>query len=102
MSESQNLTFKVMVKVEQDDGEFHAFCPALKGLHAGGATEDEAIENVKLAAMDYVSSLMRHGDPLPVGIGVEVERAAVKSKTTKTRPATLVAREVTASVPCVA
>ena len=60
------LSFTVVIEPEHD-GTFHAFCPGLKGLHVDGRTEREALDNATQAAYAYVSSLIRHGDPLPIG-----------------------------------
>ncbi len=63
----RDITFRVCVVVEPDEGRFHAYCPALKGLHVDGETKKEALENAKEAAVVYVSSLVKHGSPLPIG-----------------------------------
>ena len=60
--------FKVQVVIEPDGTGFHAYCPALKGLHTCGDTEEEALQNAKDAATAYLRSLMKHGDPIPIGI----------------------------------
>lgn len=70
--------FRVEIIVEPDDGIFHAYCPALKGLHTCGDTEEEAFSNAKDAAMAYLLSLVKHRDPIPVGI--------LAPKTTKATP----------------
>lgn len=49
----------------EDDGGYHAFCPALPGCHSQGDTYDEAIENIKDAMRLYIESLIAHGEPLP-------------------------------------
>ena len=67
----RDVQFSVDVVVEPDDGVFHAYCPALKGLHVGGQTEDEALENVKDAVELYLMSLIKHGEPIPVGVTTE-------------------------------
>jgi predicted RNase H-like HicB family nuclease len=60
--------YEVLAVVEEDEGGlYHGFCPALKGLHTSGKTVDETIENVKHAAVAYFLSLIKHGDPIPVG-----------------------------------
>jgi len=56
---------RVRVVVEPDGEGFHAYCPALKGLHAPGATEAEALANAGDAALAYIESLIKHGDPIP-------------------------------------
>lgn len=67
MMEIRTIKVRVRFIAEPDDGGFHVYCPELKGLHVGGATEDEAFENARHAAEAYLMSLIRHNDPLPVG-----------------------------------
>jgi predicted RNase H-like HicB family nuclease len=66
---SQTLHFRatLSVVIEKDGESFHAFCPGLKGLHVDGSTEEEALQNAAEAANSYIASLVRHGDPLPIG-----------------------------------
>lgn len=74
MSAAQRRTvvnFTVAILVEPDDDQFHAFCPALKGLHVGGRTEEEAVKNARAGAIIYLESLINHGDPIPVGVTIE-------------------------------
>lgn len=59
----ETLTIEIIVELDED--EFHAFCPALKGLHVDGCTQAEALKNAADAVSLYVESLIRHGDPLP-------------------------------------
>jgi predicted RNase H-like HicB family nuclease len=61
------MIFKVRVMVEKDEGSYHAFCPDLKGLHVDGDTPEEAFAVAKDAVAAYIESLIRHGDPIPVG-----------------------------------
>ncbi len=63
-----NIGFRIEVVVEPDDGGFHAYCPALQGLHTCGDTKEEALSNARDAAVAYLQSSMKHGDPIPVGI----------------------------------
>lgn len=62
------IGFRIEVIVEPDDIGFHAYCPALKGLHTYGDTKEGAIENAKDAAIAYLESSIKHRDPIPVGI----------------------------------
>jgi predicted RNase H-like HicB family nuclease len=62
------VKFVVRVFIEPDEDGFHAYCPALKGLHTCGDTEEEAYNNARDAAFSYLRSLVKHGDPIPVGI----------------------------------
>lgn len=59
---------KVRIEVEQDGDAFYAYCPDLKGVHVDGETADEARRNAMLAVSAYVQSLVRHDEPIPVGI----------------------------------
>ena len=62
------IGFKVEIFVEPDDKGFHAYCPALKGLHTCGDTKEEALRNARDAAIAYLQSSIKHGDSIPVGI----------------------------------
>ena len=66
--EKQVIEFQVEVNIEPDDDGFHAYCPALKGLHTRGDTEQEAINNVRDAAIAYIESCIKHGDSIPIGV----------------------------------
>jgi predicted RNase H-like HicB family nuclease len=72
------LKIKVTVQVEKDGDAFYAYCPGLKGLHVDGATEDEAINNAVEAASLYVSSMIQHDDPLPIGADFKAEEQALR------------------------
>ena len=62
----QTFTLQMSIKVEpDDDGSYHATCPAFKELHASGSTEPEAMKHVEDAIVDHLQSLVRHGESLP-------------------------------------
>ncbi len=67
------IGFRIEVVIDPDDGGFHAYCPALKGLHTCGDTKEEALQNARDAAIAYLQSLIKHGDPIPVGIIMQRE-----------------------------
>ncbi|MFA5186734.1 MAG: type II toxin-antitoxin system HicB family antitoxin [Patescibacteria group bacterium] len=69
----RQIGFRIEVVVEPDGDTFHAYCPALKGLHTCGDTEEGAIQNAKDAAVAYLESSMKHGDSIPLGIMVQDE-----------------------------
>ena len=50
----------------EEDGGYHAFCPALKGCHSQGDTLDEALANIREAIQAYLESLKEEGEPIPV------------------------------------
>jgi len=74
MNRRTSLTVTVNVVVEEDGPGFHAWCPAFKGLHVAGDTTAEAIENAKVAICAYLDSIIRHGDPLPIGPDLTIKK----------------------------
>ena len=50
---------------KEDDGGYHAFCPALSGCHTQVDNYDEAIENIKDAIKLYIESLKSHNEDVP-------------------------------------
>lgn len=68
------MLMKITIVVEKDEPGFHAWCPALKGLHTAGETVEEAISNAREAVLLYLESLVRHGEPIPVGTDLSIER----------------------------
>lgn len=56
---------------------FHVWCPALKGCHSQGETQEEALENIHEAIVAYLDSLQDDGLPLPKDVTIhQVEAAA--------------------------
>ena len=70
-----SIKLSVLVIVEPDGSGFHAFTPALKGLHVDGETQERAVENAREAILAYLDSLSEHGDPIPVGPGLTLEKS---------------------------
>jgi predicted RNase H-like HicB family nuclease len=62
------LKLQIRFVVERDGDGFHAYCPDLKGIHVDGATEQEALDNAREAVQAYICSLVKHEDPIPVGV----------------------------------
>lgn len=73
-----SITFSVPIIIEKDNGEFHAFCPALKGLHTRGDTEKEVLNNAEDAIIAYLMSLIKYGDPIPLGIQMPTRKPRLK------------------------
>ena len=67
------LLLKLTVIIEKDGDSWHAFCPAFKGLHVDGDTEEKALQHAIEAAKVYINSLVTHGEPLPVGPDCSVD-----------------------------
>jgi predicted RNase H-like HicB family nuclease len=68
MNTTPTIRLMVHFLVEPDEGGFHAYSPALKGLHVDGASEDEAVRNFAEAAPADLQSVLKHGEPLPIGL----------------------------------
>lgn len=60
-----NPAVRLVVVVEPDGAQFHAYSPALKGLHVDGKTPLEALARAQRAALLYLDSLARHHENLP-------------------------------------
>jgi predicted RNase H-like HicB family nuclease len=54
---------------EDGDRAFHASCPALKGCHTWGHTQEEALAKIQEAVELYVGDLRSAGEPIPVDPG---------------------------------
>jgi predicted RNase H-like HicB family nuclease len=67
-SDKPTIGFRVEVVIEPDANGYHAYCPALKGVHIYGITEEEALRNAGDAASAYLHSLIKRGEPIPPGV----------------------------------
>ncbi|MDI6631413.1 MAG: type II toxin-antitoxin system HicB family antitoxin [Bacillota bacterium] len=61
----QAYRYTVIIEREEDGG-FHAFCPALPGCHTQGESLEETLINIREAIQVYLESLKAHNEPLPV------------------------------------
>lgn len=61
-----NMTFAVTVFIKKDTIGYHAFIPAFKGLHSYGDSPEEAADNAAQAAVAYIKSMIKHGEPIPI------------------------------------
>lgn len=73
------LQISIAVVVEEDGDRFHAYTPALKGLHVDGATYDEALDKAKKAIPVYLESLGKHGEYLTEGPGLIIHKTKGKT-----------------------
>ena len=69
----REIHLAILVIMEPDENGFHAYAPALKGLHVDGATKSETLSRTEDAISVYLESLLDHGDPIPIGPGLTVE-----------------------------
>ena len=65
------MKFRVVIQ-QDEDGKFVAQCPTLPGCWSQGDTHDEAKRNIADAIEGYLTSLKKHGDPIPPPITEEV------------------------------
>ncbi len=49
----------------EEEGGFHVYCPALKGCHSQGDTQEDALRNIEEAIALYLESLKAHGEDTP-------------------------------------
>jgi predicted RNase H-like HicB family nuclease len=63
------VRYTVIVEAEEEGG-FHVWCPALKGCHSQGETQEEALENIQEATAAYLESVQADGLPLPADVTV--------------------------------
>jgi len=70
------VTYRVIIE-QDEDGVFVAQVPALPGCVSQGQTRDLALANVTDAIRGYLTSLARHGEPIPPAIVEELVEVAV-------------------------
>jgi predicted RNase H-like HicB family nuclease len=62
------LKFKVPIIVEFDSVNYHSYSPALIGLHSDGDTEEEALNNAKSTAVEFLRIMIEDGILIPVSV----------------------------------
>jgi antitoxin HicB len=58
-----------------DGGGFFARIPALNGCVGDGETEQEAIDDVRAAALEWAAAVIMHGDRLPPPLPYSLQAA---------------------------
>ena len=46
-----------LIQIHKSKYEYDVSCPTLQGCHSQGATEEEAIENIRDAIQEYLAAL---------------------------------------------
>ena len=60
------IDYHYTVIIEREEsGDYHAFCPALRGCHSQGGSYEETVQNITEAVQLYVESLKAHSEPVP-------------------------------------
>ena len=58
--------YQYTVVLEKDeDARIVAICPALQGCYTDGATEEEALENIREAIQAHIETRRMLGEPIP-------------------------------------
>ena len=57
--------------IEKDGKQYHGFVPALLGCHTYGKTIEETKKNLNEAIEGYLLSCAKHGDAIPVDMGLQ-------------------------------
>lgn len=64
----KSYAFKVVIEQDQfEDGRtaYHASCPALRGCHTWGHTQEEALANIRDAIELYIEDMVDAGEAFP-------------------------------------
>ncbi|MCX6641045.1 MAG: type II toxin-antitoxin system HicB family antitoxin [bacterium] len=56
--------YTVLIEPEEEGG-YHAFCPALPGCHTQGESVEETLVNIHEAVELYLESMIAHGEKPP-------------------------------------
>lgn len=59
-----DYSYTVIIEREEDGG-YHAFCPALRGCHAQGDSCEETAQSITEVIQLYIESLKAHSEPVP-------------------------------------
>ncbi len=76
MISTMDLRFRVLIE-QDEDGMFFVECPNLPGCISKGKSRQEARENIRDAIEDYLSSLKKHGLPVPLPIKQDIAEVRV-------------------------
>lgn len=71
--------FLVYLEAAAEEGGYIVSCPQLPGCVTQGETVDEALVMIKDAIKGYITSLQKHGEPIPPSLEEGIERAEVIS-----------------------
>lgn len=66
-----------VILYQDEDGVWIAEVPSLPGCGSDGATEEEALENVKEAIELWLRDAIEHGDEIPEDYPLEVRSVEV-------------------------
>ena len=74
----KSIMAKFLVYLEAaEDGGYIVSCPQLPGCVTQGETVEEAMAMIKDAVQGYITSLRKHGEPIPPSLEERIEKAEV-------------------------
>ena len=73
------MKYTVILEKGRESG-YVAYCPALKGCVAQGATRRGALSKLKEAMVDYIECLWEDGISVPTEVGKEILEVGVSTK----------------------
>jgi antitoxin HicB len=77
---NREIMAKFLVYLEAaEEGGYIVTCPQLPGCVTQGETVEEALTMIKDAIQRYITSLRKHGEPIPPSLGERIEKAEVIS-----------------------
>jgi antitoxin HicB len=77
---NREIMAKFLVYLEAaEEGGYIVTCPQLPGCVTQGETVEEALTMIKDAIQGYITSLRKHGEPIPPSLGERIEKAEVIS-----------------------
>lgn len=72
-------TFRAIIESDEPSG-YHGYVPSLPGCHTNGETIEEAKENLKDAIIGYLEVALKHNDPIPQDVGIELIQSVTIDK----------------------
>lgn len=77
---NEEIMAKFLVYLEvAEEGGYIVSCPQLPGCVTQGETIEEALAMIKDAIQGYITSLQKHGEPVPPSLEERIEKAEVIS-----------------------
>lgn len=80
MTPQQVIKLTVSVVLEHHEDGVIAYAPAFKGLCIGEENEEKALNVIGKGIIKYLESMRIHGEPIPLGPDLTVEKFSVPDK----------------------
>jgi predicted RNase H-like HicB family nuclease len=73
------MKYTIIIEKGHESG-YIAYAPALRGCISQGATQKEALQNIKEAMEAYIEALIEDGLPVPTEVGKDVVELEVVAR----------------------